>query len=140
MSERYSSRARQWTETKCAASPGGTGRHFIAAPSPVNTPGEAAAAASGVNDPHQSADRCGCVPQTGPEHVEAAGADSCARLPPYCSVSIREYDISCGGLVLAPRSRKGMRLGQPVWSQAQSDSVRTSPPRREPRDRGHELG
>src|SRR5262245_20534560 len=115
MSERYSSQARRRTKTKCAASPGGTVRYFIAVPSPVNTVRgmlqAAAAAASGVNAPHRSADRCGCVLQTGPEHVEAAGADSCARLSPYCSFSIREYDISCGGLVLVHRSRKGRRLG-----------------------------
>jgi hypothetical protein len=67
--------------------------------------------------PHRSADQCACALQTGPahvEHVEAAGADSCARLSPYCSLPIREYDISCGGLVLVHRSRKGGRLGEPV--------------------------
>jgi hypothetical protein len=47
-------------------------------------------------------------------------------------IRTREYDISCGGLVLVHRSRKGMRLGQPVVAQAHRISVRTSPPRRAP--------
>jgi hypothetical protein len=34
---------------------------------------------------------------TDAEHVDAADGESCARLPPYCSILVVKYDISCGG-------------------------------------------
>ena len=36
-----------------------------------------------------------------PRNVDVVGGDSCARLSPYCSFSIVNYDISCGGLSLS---------------------------------------
>src|SRR5712692_8149890 len=46
---------------------------------------------------HIGADKCGLRRPARPEHVDVWPADSCARLSPYCSFSIVEYDISYGG-------------------------------------------
>src|SRR3954466_1338312 len=52
------------------------------------------------------------------EHVDAGPSDSCARLSPYCSLSISRYDISCGGQVTSVHRGGGRRRGQSVGAPA----------------------
>src|SRR5580704_12478596 len=35
------------------------------------------------------------------EYVDASSSDSCVRLPPYCSLLIVKYDISCGEIAFS---------------------------------------
>src|SRR5580704_17553043 len=46
------------------------------------------------------------------ECVDACRTDSCARLPPYCSIFIVKYDISCGGQSSKQRSGEYVSVGR----------------------------
>ena len=126
---------------KCAASPGGTAWYSIAAQTPVNTvkPGSQTAAgcrAQGT-DTAKSVD---ALRVRKAEHVDAGASDSCARLSPYCSVSIVRYDISCGGHVTEYIVSGSMRrASQSAAQTGRSDSVRTCPSRDWPRNEAHDL-
>src|ERR1700693_1694832 len=72
---------------KCAASAGGTFNHFIVGQSAVNTRPR-----PGTRSPkgHCGEKRARGRPDPRP--------DSCARVPPYCTLETLRYDISfCGG-------------------------------------------
>ena len=81
------SKTNRAAETKCAASPGGTDQHFISAPSFRST----------RENPRRLTLIYAISSTCGQENVERVARTLAPRLPPYCSILIVKYDISCGG-------------------------------------------